>query len=102
MKKPLTLRAIEAGSVAVIFEDVGGYHTCDYAPGCPLWTGGGPTATKSEAMRQAWIAGYTHATGSGTYWDGIRAIPIKCRDLGRYATVSLSRAIECAEWDADS
>ena len=69
--------------VARIFEDVGGYYVCDEDG--PLDTRGVPHATKAEALRAAakvWpgTEPYTHAVGSGTYWDGVRAIPAKYRD----------------------
>lgn len=61
--------------VARIFEDVGGYYICD--DDCDvLYTGGRAYATKADALRSAASGpdAYTHATGSGTYWDGIRSI----------------------------
>lgn len=36
--------------------------------------------TKVDALRAAAAAGYTHATGSGTYWSGVKAIPARYRD----------------------
>lgn len=64
--------------VARVFEDVGGYHYCDEGDGM-LDARGAPSETKARALRLAWEAGYTHAVGSGTCWDGVRAIPVKYR-----------------------
>lgn len=61
-------------SIAVIFEDVGGYFYCDADSEC-LDARGTPSNTKAQAMRRAAASGYTHAKGSGTYWDGVQAIP---------------------------
>jgi hypothetical protein len=64
---------------ARIFEDVGGYHVCsdelDH-----LDARGPAYKTKAEALRIADYEGYTHATGSGCPWDGVRRIPAKYRD----------------------
>ena len=35
--------------------------------------------TKAGALRAAAAVGYTHAIGSGTYWDGVRTIPRRFR-----------------------
>lgn len=63
--------------------DVGGYHWCDLERADEagmLYAGGPAYPTKAAAMRAAAFDGYTHATGSGTYWEGVRAIPDKYRD----------------------
>ena len=67
--------------VARIFEDVGGYYVCDDALDY-LDARGMPHATKAAALRAAATdygdgEFYTHAVGSGTYWDGVRAIPAR-------------------------
>jgi hypothetical protein len=60
--------------VARVFEDVGGYYVCDDAEDF-LDMRGRAYDTKAEALRAANRSGYTHATGSGTYWgNGVRAI----------------------------
>ena len=61
---------------ARIFEDVDGYHVCDDATD-HLMRSDYPHATKAGAMRHAAQIGYTHATGSGTYWSGVRSLGIK-------------------------
>ena len=61
-------------SIAIIFEDVGGYFYCDADSEC-LAACGTPSKTKGQAMRRAAASGYTHAEGSGTYWDGVQTIP---------------------------
>ena len=60
--------------IARIFEEsTGKYHICpDNSPFLDA-RGTGHT-TKAEALRAAARDGYTHATGSGTYWDGVRSI----------------------------
>ena len=60
---------------AYIFEDVNGYYICD--PDGPLDARGKAHQSKAEAMRAAAYEGYTHAEGSGTYWDGVKKIPGK-------------------------
>jgi len=60
--------------VARVFEDVDGYYVCSDDLGY-LETRGGSYSTKAAAMRVASQLGYTHCTGSGTYHDGVRAIP---------------------------
>ncbi len=63
--------------VARVFEEPTGlYHVCGDSltwldargPGC---------RSKADALRLAMDCGYTHAVGSGTYWEGVRAIPIR-------------------------
>ena len=93
--KSLKARAVGAETVARIFEDVGGYHLCSDGMRV-LWTEPNPSPTKADALRQAWQSGYTHAVGSGTHWDGIRAIPVQYRDYSHYADTLLGR-IEAAE-----
>ena len=56
--------------VARIFESVGGYYVCSDEPDY-LDTRGRGYPTKAAAMRAAKADGYTHAVGSGTYWDGV-------------------------------
>jgi len=41
---------------------------------------GGGHRTKADAMRAAAFDGYTHATGSGCYWEGVRRIPAEYRE----------------------
>ena len=54
---------------ARIFSDIGGYYWCDR--NLPyIDTRGGPYASKSAAMRSAYVHGYTHGIGSGVYRDG--------------------------------
>lgn len=69
-------------SVAYIFEDIGGWYVCsdelDH-----LDTSGVAHPTKADALRAAAAWGYTHAVGSGTYWEGTRAIPRRFRRGGR-------------------
>jgi hypothetical protein len=64
---------------ARIFEDVNGYYVCseglDY-----LDARGHVYCSKADALRAAAMGGYTHATGSGTYWAGTQRIPKKFRD----------------------
>lgn len=63
---------------ARIFEEPTGlYHVCNDDAEM-LDARGRGHQTKAEALRAAAMAGYTHATGSGTYWSGTRKIP------GRY------------------
>lgn len=65
--------------VARIFEEVTGkYHYCDDSLDC-LDARGHGYDTKAGALRAASYDGYTHAVGSGCYWDGIRRIPQKLR-----------------------
>ena len=64
--------------VARIFSDVGGYHICNDADDC-ITTEAYPADTKAEALRRAYAAGYTHATGSGCPWQGIKTIPARYR-----------------------
>ena len=59
--------------VAYIFEDIGGYHVCSDADP-HLTCEASPHATKADAMRHAAACGYTHATGSGTYWRGVQSL----------------------------
>lgn len=61
--------------IARVFADCDGYHWCDESLDF-LDARGRAYKTKAEAMRAAYVFGeYTHATGSGTYRDGVRAIP---------------------------
>jgi len=71
---------------ARIFEDVDGYHVCDDAAD-HLMRSDYPHATKADAMRHAAHVGYTHATGSGTYWSGVQRITVfkEWMDAGRCA-----------------
>lgn len=62
--------------VARVFEDVGGYFVCGEDLGF-FDARGTPAKNKAEALRRAVMCGYTHAVGSGTYWDGVRRIPKK-------------------------
>lgn len=65
--------------VACIFEEVDGrYYWCDNDSET-LDARGRGYQTKADAMRAAVLAGYTHATGSGTYWngEGVKKIPAK-------------------------
>ena len=76
-------------AVARIFDDVGGYYVCSDAinPTCSVTGGrkrylaarGRCYPTKAAAMRAAAEMGYTHCAGSGTYYDGVRAIPLAYR-----------------------
>ena len=61
--------------IARIFEDVGGYYICDDDQDY-LDTRGKAYPTKLAAMTAAASGpdAYTHATGSGTYWPGVRSI----------------------------
>lgn len=60
--------------VARIFEDIGGYFICDDELDY-LDTRGAPRKTKRRALTDAANNGYTHATGSGTYWgNAVRSI----------------------------
>ena len=65
---------MDTRKVARIFSEADGYHVgddkLDY-----LDARGKPFRTKAAAMRYALTNGYTHAVGSGTYWDGIKTIP---------------------------
>lgn len=61
-------------NVARIFEDVGGFYVC--SEDGPLDTSGRAYKKKASAIRAAYKAGFTHATGSGTYWgNSIQRIP---------------------------
>lgn len=68
-----------ANRTAYIFENVDGYHWCEHNEQF-LDARGKAYKTKADAMRAAAAEGYTHAEGSGTYWDGIRKIPAKYRE----------------------
>lgn len=71
---------IEARKTARIFaESTGKYHICDDDGGMLDARGKGHD-TKADALRAAAYMGYTHATGSGTYWEGTRRIPAKYRE----------------------
>lgn len=59
-------------------ESTGQYHICDDSLDYLDARGRGFDA-KADAMRTAFSMGFTHAVGSGTYWDGVRAIPQKYR-----------------------
>jgi hypothetical protein len=59
--------------VARIFEDVGGFYVCTEEH--MLDTRGTAYPTKASALRAAAANGYTHAIGSGCYWQGERRIP---------------------------
>ncbi len=65
--------------VARIFEDVGGYYVCNDAAKS-LIKRTDPYSTKAAALREAASRGFTHAVGSGTYWDSIRRIPVRFRN----------------------
>ena len=65
-------------AVARIFDDVGGYYVCSDAIN-HLDARGRCYPTKAAAMRAAAEMGYTHCAGSGTYYDGVRAIPLAYR-----------------------
>lgn len=65
--------------VAIIFEDVGGYYISD-ANNDFLDARGHNFRSKAAALRAACSGDYTHATGSGTPWQGIRRIPDKYRE----------------------
>ena len=54
---------------ARIFADVGGYYWCDMGLAY-LDTRERSFASKSAAMRSAYVHGYTHGIGSGVYRDG--------------------------------
>lgn len=43
----------------------------------------GVYASKASALRAAWAKGYTHAYGSGVFWDvtKVRVIPTKYHDF---------------------
>lgn len=64
---------------ARIFEDVGGYYICDesseFLDAC-----GSSYSRISDALRAAIYNGYTHAIGSGTYWDGVKKIPARYKE----------------------
>lgn len=64
----------EGRRVARVFEEGDGYHVCgddlDY-----LDARGAAYRTKAAALRAALESGYTHATGSGCPWQGVRVIP---------------------------
>jgi hypothetical protein len=62
----------EGARIARVFEDVGGYYVCDEDG--PMYTGGRAHGTKAAALRAAAREGYTHATGSGCHWSGVRSI----------------------------
>lgn len=53
-------------SMARVFEDVGGYYFCDDGLDY-LDARGAAYDSKAAALRAAYAAGYTHATGSGAY-----------------------------------
>jgi hypothetical protein len=62
--------------VARIFEEcTGKYHICDDDSDC-LDARGHGYDSKAAALRSAANGpdAYTHAVGSGTYWDGVRSI----------------------------
>ena len=61
---------------ARIFEEADGYHICDDSADC-LDARGQGHPTKAAALRAAAQSGYTHATGSGTPWDGVKKIPAR-------------------------
>lgn len=69
--------------VARVFEEcTGKYHICD--DGLPHLDARGPGYdTKAQALRVAVHIGYTHAVGSGTYWEGIKRIPARFDDGSR-------------------
>jgi hypothetical protein len=72
-----------AKRVARIFEEVTGlFHVCDDALDY-LDARGTAYRTKADALRAAAVAGYTHATGSGCTWRGIRRIPARYT-VGRF------------------
>jgi len=56
-------------------EPTGLYHWCDNDS--MLDARGTGHRTKAAAMRAAAFDGYTHAVGSGCYWEGVRKIPDK-------------------------
>jgi hypothetical protein len=62
-------------ATARIFEEADGkYYICDDDAEI-LDARGKGHPTKAEAMRAAADMGYTHAVGSGTYWEGVRKLP---------------------------
>ncbi|MBA2883071.1 hypothetical protein HNR65_003428 [Desulfosalsimonas propionicica] len=76
VEKPLD---VEARKTARIFaEPTGLYHVCN-DDGNMLDARGGGHRTKADAMRAAAFDGFTHATGSGCYWEGVRRIPAELR-----------------------
>jgi len=81
------LSDIDIPKVARIFDEADGYHICDDALD-HLDARGPAHRTKADAIRAAVESGYTHATGSGTYWDGVRRIT---RDTA-YAATDFARA----------
>jgi len=75
-------RRAEKTKIARIFEYVGGYFWCDAAS--EIWDARGHAyQTKAAAMEAAARGGYRYAIGSGTYWDGVRAIPEYIRARAR-------------------
>lgn len=70
--------------IARIFADIGGYYICDNHEDY-LDARGVAYPSKAAALRAAAdnYGGvqepYTHAIGSGTYWQGIKRIPAKFR-----------------------
>ena len=76
MKEKILAYKLPMNKTARIFEDVGGYFVCDESSKF-LDARGRPYGKKSDALRAASYMGYTHAIGSGTYWDGVRKIPAK-------------------------
>lgn len=66
----------ETKIIARIFEDVGGYYVCDERLNY-FDTRRYRHPNKSSALRSALRNGYTHAIGSGCYWQGVKKIPRK-------------------------
>lgn len=70
--------------IARIFQEPTGlYHWCDndQAETSGMMDARGQGyKTKADAMRAAAFDGYTHATGSGCYWEGVRRIPANIRE----------------------
>lgn len=70
--------------VARIFEEPDGkFYVCDDNAEV-LDARGFGFVSKVEAMRAAKEMGFTHATGSGTYWKGVRKLPeeLLCKSGG--------------------
>jgi len=67
----------ERKTARIFLEPTGKYHICRDDADC-LDARGNGYATKAQALRAAASGpdGYTHATGSGTYWggDSVRSI----------------------------
>jgi hypothetical protein len=60
-------------AIARVFEGARGYHVCSDELSY-LDERGAAYPSKAEALQAAASQGYTHATGSGTNWDGVRSL----------------------------